>query len=137
MQKLAITLLLGALFYKYPLISLILIFVFIFYFRKKKEVKLVIIIYLTIIFFIIISQICFFNEVKQVMLVVDAKENYILVSNLIKKYYLPIKNNKYGHENSRQISSTGYGFIMIQDPLSMYSFQRYHLLSIRGSSARS
>lgn len=95
MQILAITLLLGALFYKYPLISLIVTFVFIFYFRKKKEVMLVIITYLTIIFTIIISQICFFNEVKQVMLVVEEKENYILVSNLIKKYYLPIKNNTY------------------------------------------
>ena len=95
MQILAITLLLGALFYKYPLISLILTFVFIFYFRRKKEVKLVIITYVSVIFFIIISQICFFNEIKQVMLVVETKKNYILVSNLIKKYYLPIKNNTY------------------------------------------
>lgn len=89
-------LIVGSLFLNHPLIAIIISFIVIFKNRKYKyNIMLFLSMFLYWFLLMMIASHTIQNNINKTMLIVEAKDNYIIVRDAFRKYYISIKNNYY------------------------------------------
>ena len=96
MSNIVIGLIAGSLFLNYPLISITISLVFLIKNKKNKSnIILFVFMFSYCFLYIIISSNSSLNTIDRTMIVVETKENYLIVKDVFRKYYVSFKNNQY------------------------------------------
>lgn len=125
MISIVIGLIVSAITFKSIIIAIVLALLFIVIKRKEKADLLVFFLFLFYgVFIIYFHKIIFFKEVNHLFLVIEAKNNYLVVRDLFHKYYIKISNNSYEIGDLINIKSK-VKEIQMHAIVSHFDFQNY------------
>ena len=96
MSTIVLGLIAGSLFFNFSLISIIIVLTFLFKnYKSKNKIILFASMFLYCIFVMLLTSHTNNISINKTMIVVQVKDNYVIVKDIFRKYYLSAKNNGY------------------------------------------